>query len=122
MNKQTKASLRRFKNLFFSRRCQEDFLKRGGGCQWPRYTCIFLVTLLHELNITGSLNFPGGPLLCNLAWPASISIKFMNYHLYTCILQTSRKKSPLDKVFYSQLFHTDSNKANVVGLKAWMNC
>lgn len=46
----------------------------------------------------------------------------MNYYRYRYILQTSRKKSPLDKVFYSKLFHTDSNKANVVGLKAWMNC
>lgn len=47
---------------------------------------------------------------------------YRSNHLYKYILQTSRKKSPLDKVFYSKLFHTDSNKANVVGLKAWMNC
>lgn len=78
------------------------------------------LTLLCELT---SLNFPWeSSFISQHRRLASISIKSMNYYLYRYILQTSRKKSPLDKVFYSKLFHTDSNKANVVGLKAWMNC
>lgn len=34
---------------------------------------------------------------------------------------TSTKKFSFDKVLHPQLLHTDSNKANIVGLQAWMN-